>query len=259
MLSASVFETFTEDGYIVTPVVFSSSEILAVRKECERVRARTGTWVVLGAARENARLFEFVRHGVFRRICSMTIGADIDLLFDGVLHKPSRGGKELRWHQDSGYGRTDPSFVSCWLPLSTGAAAAGGLWVAPGSHALGPIKHTRSPATSKEYAGPVCETIPWASRALDLTLGQVVVMHSELLHRTGPNETDLERLAYQCGFSAASTQYLDGGLPAYHKLPVFRSPTESERPDTSLQRGWQRSRDIARGRSSTSWASTGAV
>jgi ectoine hydroxylase-related dioxygenase (phytanoyl-CoA dioxygenase family) len=113
------------------------------------------------------------------------------------------------------------------LPLTTGSAAAGGMWVAPGSHVLGPIGHTRSPATFSEYAGPVSETIPAESRPLDLALGQVVVLHSELLHRTGPNETDIDRVSYQCGFASASTRFLDDGLPADHKLPVFRSLTES--------------------------------
>jgi len=230
MLSASVFATFAEDGYVVTPVVFSRSEILVVRKECERIRARTGGWIVLGAARENARLFEFVKHDVFQRICTMTIGSDADLFFEGILHKPSRGGRELRWHQDSGYGRTDPSFISCWLPLSTGSAAAGGLWVAPGSHVLGPIKHTRSPATSEQYAGPVSETIPAPSRPLDLALGQVVVLHSELLHRTGPNETDIDRLSFQCGFAGASTRFLDDGLPVDHRVPIFRSVDRKNKP-----------------------------
>ena len=74
MVSASVFATFDEDGYVVTPVVFSRSEILAVRKECEQILAKAGEWIVLGAARDNARLLEFVKHEVFRRICAITIG-----------------------------------------------------------------------------------------------------------------------------------------------------------------------------------------
>ena len=222
MLAASVFDTFESDGYVVTPAVFSASEILEIQLECERIRARSVNWTVLGVARDSARLIAFIKHDVFRRICASTIGPDVDLFFDGILHKPAHGGKELRWHQDSGFGRTDPAFVSCWVPLSEGSAAAGGLWVAPGSHLSGPVEHIGRPATEQEYAGQVSTTIPPTSRALDLALGQVAVLHSEFLHRTGANETGTDRLSYQCGFVTATARFLDEGLPDDHRLPVFR-------------------------------------
>jgi ectoine hydroxylase-related dioxygenase (phytanoyl-CoA dioxygenase family) len=171
-------------------------------------------------------MLAFAMHDIFRRICALTIGSDIDLFFDSILHKPARGGKELRWHQDAAYGRTDPPYIACWVPLSAGSAASGGLWVAPGSHRSGTLEHTRGSATAQEYAGPVSTTIPSGSRPLDLSPGQVAVIHSELLHRSGPNATDTDRLVYQCGFVAASTRFFDDGLSEDHKLPIFRSLPE---------------------------------
>ena len=224
MLSASVFERFTADGYVVTPAVFSAPEILAIKEECDRLRAHNRSWALLGAARDSSKLLAFTKHDVFRRICAMTIGSDVDLFFDSILHKPARGGKELRWHQDAAYGATDPAYVACWVPLSAGSAASGGLWVAPGSHRSGPIEHIRCTATTQEYAGLVSKTIPPVSCPLDLSPGQVAVVHSELLHRSGPNATDTVRLAFQCGFVTASTRFLDDGLSEDHKLPIFRSP-----------------------------------
>lgn len=223
MLSASVFESFAAAGFVVTPPVFAESELAGVRAECQRTRSKKGGWSVLGAARDSKVLMAFVKDDRFRRICAETLGSNIDLFFDGILYKPPRGGKELRWHQDSGFGRTDPSFISCWVPLSAGSAASGGLWVAPGSHLAGPVDHTRGASTAKEYAGAVSCTTPAASHPLDPESGQVVVLHSELLHRTGPNETDTPRLSFQCGFASSETRYLDAGLPLDHKLPIFRS------------------------------------
>ena len=233
MLSASEFETFAADGYVVTPAVFSAVEILAIHEECERLRTRSRSWAVLGAARESSRLLAFAKHDVFRRICAMTIGSDADLFFDGILHKPAHGGKELRWHQDAAYGRTDSSYVACWVPLTAGSAASGGLCVSPGSHRAGPLEHTRCSETAREYAGLVSTMTPPLSRPLDLSPGQVAVIHSELLHRSGPNATDVDRLAYQCGFVGASTRFLDDGLSEDHKLPIFRSPSNG----TEVSRG----------------------
>ena len=223
MLSLSTFETFGSDGFVVTPPVFSAPEIGEVRAECERLLSGSTRWALLGVASRSPGLMAFAKHAVFQKICALTIGRDVDLFFDGVLLKPSLGGKELRWHQDAAYGRTDPPYISCWVPLRAGSAESGGLCVAPGSHRSGPVEHARGEETSQAYAGRVASVIPRASLPLDLSPGQVAVLHSELLHRTGPNSTATGRLACQFGFVAASTRFLDPGLSGDHKVPLFRS------------------------------------
>lgn len=227
MLPKSVFDAFDADGYVVTPPVFADSEIEAIRSECERLVAEAEHWAVLAAAARRPRLLAFARHEVFEHICALTIGSDVDLLFDGVLFKPPRGGKELRWHQDAAYGRTDPWYVSCWVPLRGGAAESGGLWVAPGSHRHGAIRHERRTEDAGAYAGPVATTVPEEPRPLDASPGQVVVLHSEVLHRSGPNRTATGRLACQLGFVSASTRFLDAGLSGDHRMPLFRAPARA--------------------------------
>lgn len=223
MLSESTFEEFAAAGYAVTPPVFADSEIEAVRAECEQLLAEASGWAVLGAAARCPPLMTFAGHSVFERICTMTIGPDADLLFDGILFKPPLGGKELRWHQDGAYGRTDPWFISCWIPLSAGEAESGGLWVAPGSHRLGPVHHSSGEEGAAAYGGPVATTVPRDCRPLDVSPGQVVVLHSEVLHRSGPNDTSARRLAYQLGFVGASTRLLDPGLPSDRRISLFRA------------------------------------
>lgn len=198
-------------------------EIETIREECERLLAGASRWAVLGAAARRPPVLAFARHAIFERICAMTIGLDADLLFDGILFKPALGGKELRWHQDAAYGRTDPWYVSCWVPLSAGEAESGGLWVAPGSHRLGLVRHSRKEEEPGAYAGPVATMVPRDAKPVDVSPGQVVVLHSEVLHRSGPNNTTIGRLACQYGFVSASTRILDAGLPSDRRLPLFRA------------------------------------
>jgi ectoine hydroxylase-related dioxygenase (phytanoyl-CoA dioxygenase family) len=112
------------------------------------------------------------------------------------------------------------------VPLSGGQAESGGLWVAPGSHRLGPIEHSRGAEEAEAYAGLVATRVPQDSTPLDVSPGQVVVLHSEVLHRSLPNKTATGRLACQYGFVHESTRFLDSGLPGDYRLPLFRAPPE---------------------------------
>ena len=201
MLPASWKPEFDANGYAVTPRLLSCEELAPLRQTCERLLAETRSWALLGAAARHPVLLEFAKHAVFREICALTIGGDVDLYFDTIAFKPARSGKELRWHQDASYGRTDRPYIACWVPLVRTCSANGGLWVAPGSHKAGPVDHDRRPESEAAYAGPVATAVPTHSIALELDVGQVAVLHSDLLHRSGPNTSGAGRLAYLCGYA----------------------------------------------------------
>ena len=180
------------------------------------------SWAVLGAAARSEILLEFVKHDVFRQICAKTIGADVDLYFDSIAFKASGRSKELGWHQESAYGRTDRPYIACWTALTRAVRGSGCLWVAPGSHRKGPREHKRHSESEAVYAGPVVLAAPEQSIPLELEPGQVAVLHSELLHRSEPNTSGADRLGYLCGYVSAATRFLDAGVAGDLKLPLFR-------------------------------------
>ena len=216
---------FWRDGYVVAPWLFEPSDLAAVRLECERLLGATDAWAILGASSQSRLLADFARHDLFRRLSLALIGPDIDLYWDSLNTKPARRGKAFAWHQDSGYGRTDPSaYISCWTAFDAADEESGCLCVVPGSHEGGPVAHLTQRPTEDSYGGLQAPG-EWATPAVSVRMepGQVAVLHSFTLHGTGPNTSGHDRIAYVTAYVRAGTRYLDPGLPSDAKAPAFRS------------------------------------
>ena len=216
---------FWRDGYAIAPWSFEAGELAEIRPECERLLGARDAWTVLGAAAKSRPLSDFAQHDLFRRLSETLIGPDIDLFWDSLNRKPSGRGKAFAWHQDSAYGRTEPvAYITCWTAFDTADEQSGCLCVVPGSHEAGPLAHTTQPATDDSYQGLCAPADPHAPVAhVRLQPGQVAVLHSCTLHRSGPNTSDHDRLAYITAYVRAGTRYLDLGLPSDAKAPAFRS------------------------------------
>jgi ectoine hydroxylase-related dioxygenase (phytanoyl-CoA dioxygenase family) len=162
---------------------------------------------------------------VFRGIVEPLLSSDVDLYWDSIVRKPAGHGREFRWHQDGGYGRTEPEgYITCWTPLAATSEENGCLWVVPGSHLAGMLPHDSLDSTAHAYSGLVAD-LPADAAPVPLPMepGQVAVLHSFTLHRSGPNRSASPRTAYVAAYTRAGTRYLDPGLPSDAKAPAFRA------------------------------------
>ena len=122
--------------------------------------------------------------------------------------KPSRSrhrpAPSCPWHQDNGYTPLLPEeYVTCWLALDDAELDNGCLWVIPGSHRHGTVRHHGGAGPFRVgHDGPETDGVP-----VPVTRGSVLVFSSLLMHRSGPNHTDRSRRAWilqYCGAEARS-------------------------------------------------------
>lgn len=142
-----------------------------------------------------------------------------------MLKEPHLGGA-WEWHQDYGYWYKNfirPDMASCMIAVDQSSKANGCLQVLKGSHLLGRIEHgMRGDQTGadperveivKEYLSTVyCEMKP----------GTALFFHSNLLHRSDPNDSALPRWSLICCYSAASNPtFQQGNLGQYEALEIL--------------------------------------
>lgn len=135
---------------------------------------------------------------------------DARLYWEQAVAKPPQARTELPWHQDNGYTPLVPEeYVTCWLALDDAEVANGCLWVIPGSHRQGTVRHHNGAGPFRVgHDGPDADGV-----AVPVARGSVLVFSSLLMHRSGPNVTDRPRRAWILQYcSAAATSALSGRL-----------------------------------------------
>jgi ectoine hydroxylase-related dioxygenase (phytanoyl-CoA dioxygenase family) len=149
------------------------------------------------------------------RILSIVIGSDqFQINYDQCLFRIDRPDEDkfaFDWHQDYPYNLLSQSAVTVWAPLTPITIDMGPMRVVPGSHTrLHSVVLDRS-FEKKSFAKH--NTIQLADHArlsaefeaagvdiVDINPGDVVLMHSLLVHRSGNNRSDRCRWVFNPRF-----------------------------------------------------------
>jgi len=227
---------YREDGFFITDVAFTETELKDLRGEFDRLwreevtRAEKG-----GDARDidmtKLRPFighvhkrsetaaDFTRHVVFQEICGALIGPDADLYFNQAVMKPPGKGKAFCWHQDTQYIITNPlEYVTCWVAAARATVDNGTIWIVPGMHKHGLLPHVINPE-SKEWD---CQFDSSWKVPVVLRAGQMAVFNSLLPHASGPNISNETRYAYVVQYHVPSVRHRDNGELAGDQFPMLR-------------------------------------
>lgn len=231
---------FREEGFFATAPVLTAKECDAIIAEYDRI----GRVIAVGKEERGSLAYQPMMHlkspmlqsyaadRRFIEIVAPLIGGDIRLYWEQAVTKPPNATTEVPWHQDNGYGATDPpEYATCWLALEDATPANGCLWVLPGSHRRGTIAHRATGASFllSGYDGPE------QGVAVPVPCGAALVISSLLLHRSGPNTTAGSRRAWVLQYCDAHTvngdtrePFDDRLLIAMHGVPL--DPPARERP-----------------------------
>ncbi len=192
---------FDTDGFALLPKFFNKDEVAHLIREVLSAPTRIDSTL----DRSGLIFREFMYHSsdYLRKMISsqkvvdlMTqiIGPDLWVRRDTSIIK-NPGGEEFPWHQDNGYNQLLDPYVQFWAALTPMNDANGGVWLVPGSHTKGLMPHHMK-STHAVWAGGV----PKGAFPVEAEAGDVLIFSSYILHRTGPNRTDRDRIAYLVEF-----------------------------------------------------------
>jgi phytanoyl-CoA hydroxylase len=209
--TATLFDNFTADGYVILDDALSPREVDELRAEALRIcrgelgEIRGGTAAAPGETDDDVMrrylcihyphkfssvMLETMRHPAIVNALTQVIGPDVKAM-QSMLFIKSEGKPGQAWHQDEHFIPTrDRSLTAAWIALDDATVDNGCLWVLPGSHRPGIIYPDREhddpryDCTVESYDFPYDESdaVP-----VEIPAGSVLVFNGYLLHKSLPN------------------------------------------------------------------------
>lgn len=228
IIDQNAVQQYQRDGYLIVKELFTAAEVAALLEAVEhgdRVAQNTyGANDATGRAAKLAIWFN-VGNDIWSALSTcprlvngvrILLGEDVAFFHGKVILKEARKGGAWEWHQDYGYwydqGFAFPRLLSCWVALDPATRENGCLEVLKGSHQLGRVTHgkfgqqtgidpTRVKALEPLFEKVYCEMQP----------GAVLFFHSNLLHASGPNNSDKHRRSVVMCYNALTNPQLEIG------------------------------------------------
>lgn len=257
-LSAAEVQRFSDEGYLVAPLVCEQTELQTIRsillglfkQQAGRDEGNQFDMLSLdGSGREaiqpqivkpNLYAPALLRTAHFRRVQAMALqllGPGAEFSFDHSILKPAGKNAATPWHQDEAH-NNDPHFryeqISFWMPLQDVSEENGCMRYVPGSN-HGPVLPHRSLNDDPRIHAIECPVEYFnesAARAQPAPAGGCILHGGRTLHSALPNRSAADRLVYVLAFR---------GPPVPRRDPVRFTWIESKRT-ASLERNlrWRR-------------------
>jgi ectoine hydroxylase-related dioxygenase (phytanoyl-CoA dioxygenase family) len=238
---------FEENGYWVSPKIFSDDELKEIIERQERIyneEYETGKppWIGYWKKGDNPKklrktdnshwsdlvLRRVATHPVIGEIAGRLMRADmIRLWHDQLLYKPGPNTKtetaNVGWHQDYSYWQccAEPTLVTAWVAFTDVDLSNGCMQVIPRSHKWGLLEVSDffEQDMEKLEAGlkkviPEGET--FSPVPLIMKAGQVSFHHALTIHGSGPNLTDQPRRSMAVHLMTGETRYKAGSPSDMH-------------------------------------------
>lgn len=209
---------FSRDGYVFVRKLLSAGEVELLLDtaradravESEALRRADGEGGVTRLHLWN-RLADDVYSVVARsrRIVERMeayLGDEVYFYHSKMMLKEPRTGGAWAWHQDYGYwynnGCLYPDMASCLIALDEATRRNGCLQVLKASHLCGRIDHGKV----GDQTGADPERVEWLLERLPLVYcemapGDALFFHSNLLHRSDQNRSEMPRWSYICCYN----------------------------------------------------------
>ena len=207
-----ITERFSRDGYVFPIDVLDADEALSGRLELESLEGCLDGMRVGNRDQLNYPhvIFKFAyRIATNPRILDAVesiLGPDILLWGSTFFIKEPRSKAFVSWHQDLRYwGLDNDAEVSAWIALSPVSEGNGCMRFVAGSHLGGQIPHID---TFEEHnsltRGQKADVAISDADILSVPLepGQASFHHGNLLHSSGPNESDERRIGFAINYIA---------------------------------------------------------
>jgi ectoine hydroxylase-related dioxygenase (phytanoyl-CoA dioxygenase family) len=119
---------------------------------------------------------------------------------------------KLNWHQDSSYYTMGyPKFNAgvCWCPITNNTEKNGTLKFIPGSHLkyIKAKKNKKNDLSSEQYHITISKTEKEKIKNLDQNFGDAALLHMNLKHRSGDNNSQKVRITIGCRFIDMSKSF----------------------------------------------------
>ena len=238
-LSSDQAEQFHRDGYLIVSGLLNEQETLLLQETAradDRMRQAAMDVKDTQGRRTGLSLWNHPGNDIYGCIsrCERIVYGMQQLLEDEVYHyhsklsaKEPHVGGAWEWHQDYGYwysnGCLFPDMASIFIAVDPCTRENGCMQVLKGSHHLGRIEHGRF----GQQTGADPERVAEAAKIMETVYcvmepGDGLYFHSNLLHASDPNTSELPRWGLLCCYNTKhNNPYVESHHPNYTPLDVL--------------------------------------
>jgi ectoine hydroxylase-related dioxygenase (phytanoyl-CoA dioxygenase family) len=236
VLNQDQLQQFHNDGYYVVKNLFDREEINLLKKTAVEDRMLDQRSFGRDDGEGGSVRLSLWNHpgdtiyGMFAR-CRRMVDTAEHILDDEVYHyhskmilKDAKVGGAWAWHQDYGYwyqnGLLYPDMISVFIAVDPSTKLNGCLQVISGSHKMGRVNHV----LTGDQSGADMERVEQALKRMELVYvemepGDAVFFHSNTLHRSDQNKSDMPRWSLICCYNARHNDpYKESHHPGYTPL-----------------------------------------
>jgi ectoine hydroxylase-related dioxygenase (phytanoyl-CoA dioxygenase family) len=228
---------FREHGFCILERVVPSSDLAALRGECQRFldeRDREmdrlgvdkldldhrGRRYFVHAYGKSPAVRRFLFSEFMAGIARAALGDTVYLFNEQYVVKGAERGMKFGWHQDSGFiGYAHRPYLTCWIALDDVTEASGTVYLLPYSRAgtRDVVEHVHDEDTNDMigYFGPD------PGDPVVVPAGSIACFSSTLFHRSGANTTDRMRRVYVAQYSAEPILGEDRSRPRHLADPLL--------------------------------------
>ncbi|MBT6202694.1 MAG: phytanoyl-CoA dioxygenase family protein [Rhodospirillaceae bacterium] len=214
---------YHRDGYVVVPGMMDADELAPALQEIAEdpsIRGRLAT-IHDGSEKTQHDYLGWVRHGddwlgTATRLARVVEGA-ATLIGEPVYHfhskivqKPAGRSGRVVWHQDYGGWYQDgclmPHMLTCLIALTPATQTSGCLHMLKGSHKMGRVDRIRD-GDAYSNINPVRESgmlERFEDVAVELQPGDGVFFHGNVVHSSGDNSADYNRILMEMSYNGVS-------------------------------------------------------
>lgn len=232
-LSSMEIASYHANGYLACGPVLTPESVALIREQCMAAWAREKegfredrSWLentLLPNVHHLSRAVrDFYFEGPLVDIATQVVSPNIKGATSQLTFKLRGNTKPVQWHQDNGYGRLDPAnTISCLTALDDTDEANGCLWIIPGSHRLGQLRHDQGKsATDEKFRSEQAIEVD-ESKAVPVPMkaGECLFFHGWTLHQSNGNFSDRDRRILFFRYADADAIETDkGGVPRLGRL-----------------------------------------
>jgi ectoine hydroxylase-related dioxygenase (phytanoyl-CoA dioxygenase family) len=229
-------EQFRNEGLFVLEDVLQSSELAALRHECDRLVAERdremdrlavdtidldhrGSRYFIHAYGKSAAVERFLFSDLMAQIARAALGPVVYLFNEQYVVKAAERGMKFGWHQDSGFIPYEHRpYLTCWVALDNVTEANGTVYLLPYARAgtREVVEHVHDEETN-DLIGYFGDD---SGDPVVVPAGSIACFSSTLFHRSGPNTTDEVRRVYVAQYSAEPILSEDGTRPRHLAEPI---------------------------------------
>jgi hypothetical protein len=222
LLTPAQVQAYERDGFVFPIGVLTPDEVRACRGELEAWERERGAPIDFPEKSKSYLLFDWadrlVHHPKILDAVEDVIGPDILVYHSTLFLKEARTPAFVRWHQDSTYFYLDPHLhVTAWVALSDATTQAGCMQALPGSHRWGAFEHDDQPGPHnmiRRGQGISGRFDAAQGTFMPVLAGQMSLHHTDLVHASGPNDSDDRRIGLAISYIPAQVRPVGAVQPS---------------------------------------------